>query len=198
MLRKFFPTVFTMLCVLLLAIGSGCGKAQEPQKLSLDKGKKTLVVFYSATGTTEKIAGYITEALNADVLRLEPKEPYTGNDLNYRNRSSRVCKEHDDESLRRVALVKNTVDNWNDYGTVFVGYPIWWGIAAWPVNDFIQSNDFTGKTVIPFSTSISSGFGRSGELLSKLAGTGNWAQGENFFYGSPKDEITAWLKAMGF
>lgn len=84
---------------------------------------------------------------------------------------SRVCREHADESLREVALTAAAVENWEEYGTVFIGYPIWWGIAAWPVDGFVTGNDFTGKTVIPFCTSASSPLGQSGELLAKLAGT---------------------------
>lgn len=87
---------------------------------------------------------------------------------------SRVCREHADESLREVALTAAAVENWEEYGTVFIGYPIWWGIAAWPVDGFVTGNDFTGKTVIPFCTSASSPLGQSGELLAKLAGTGDW------------------------
>lgn len=84
-----------------------------------------------------------------------------------------VCPwSHENESERVVELVSATVDNWNEYDTVFVGYPIWWGIAAWPVNEFIETNDFAGKTVIPFCTSASSDLGESGELLAEMAGTG--------------------------
>ena len=130
------------------------------------------MVYYSATGSTEAVAGYIADALGADTFEIIPAEPYTSEDLNWTNADSRVSREHDDESLRDVPLTTATVENWADYDTVFIGYPIWWGIAAWPVNDFIQSNDFSGKTVMPFCTSTSSGLGQSAELLEELAGTG--------------------------
>ena len=106
-----------------------------------------------------------------------PEAPYTSADLNWTDSSSRVNAEHNDPSKQDVKLAKNTVDNWTDYDTVFIGYPIWWGIAAWPVNDFVKNNDFTGKTVIPFCTSTSSGLGQSGTLLAEMANGGNWQEG---------------------
>lgn len=132
---------------------------------------KTLVVYFSATGNTESAANYIAQATDGDLFELEPAEPYTDEDLNYNNDDSRVSREHEDESLRDVELVADTVENWDEYDTVFIGYPIWWGIAAWPVDSFVKANDFTGKTVIPFATSASSDLGQSGELLAELAGT---------------------------
>lgn len=131
---------------------------------------KTLVVYFSATGNTESAANYIAQATGGDLFELEPAEPYTDEDLNYNNDDSRVSREHEDESLRDVELVADTVENWDEYDTVFIGYPIWWGIAAWPVDNFVEANDFTGKTVIPFATSASSDLGQSGELLAELAG----------------------------
>ena len=139
---------------------------------------KTLVVYFSATGNTKSAANYIAQATGGDLFELEPAEPYTDEDLNYNNDDSRVSREHEDESLRDVELVADTVENWDEYDTVFIGYPIWWGIAAWPVDSFVKANDFTGKTVIPFATSASSDLGQSGELLAELAGTGDW-QGDS-------------------
>lgn len=160
-------------------------------------GGKVLVVYYSATGSTQRVAGYIADALGADQFELVPAQPYTSDDLRWTDPESRVSREHDDESLRDVELTANTVDNWADYDTVFVGYPIWWGIAAWPVNDFIQNNDFTGKTVIPFCTSASSGLGQSGELLAEMAGTGDWQTGQRFSSGVSQDDVAAWASGLG-
>ncbi|MDO4582192.1 MAG: flavodoxin, partial [Bacillota bacterium] len=98
---------------------------------------------------------------------------------------------------RNVELVANTVDNWDSYDTIFIGYPIWWGIAAWPVNTFVTGNDFTGKTVIPFCTSGSSGFGESGALLEEMAGTGTWLQGDNFRSSTSDDTLREWLVGLG-
>ena len=135
-------------------------------------GSKTLVVFYSATGSTRNVAQEIAKEIGADTFEITPVQAYTNDDLNWQNNNSRVSKEHNNESLRDVALTKITPDNWASYDTVLIGYPIWWYIAAWPVNNFVKGNDFTGKTVIPFCTSASSGIGDSGNLLQKMAGTG--------------------------
>lgn len=124
-------------------------------------------------------------------------DPYTDEDLDWTNDNSRVTVEHDNEDQRDVELVADTVDNWDSYDTVFVGYPIWWGIAAWPVDGFIEANDFTGKTVIPFCTSSSSDIGDSGQLLADMAGTGNWLEGQRFSSGVSQDEVDRWVESLG-
>lgn len=158
---------------------------------------KALVVYYSATGTTERVAQLIADAIGADLFEVEPAEPYTTADLNYSDKNSRVSREHDDESLRDVALVSAEVPDWDSYDTVFIGYPIWWGGAAWPMNGFVTANDFTGKTVIPFATAASSGMGDSGTDLAKLAGTGDWLDGQRFFSSTTADDIQNWLDTLG-
>ena len=157
---------------------------------------KTLVVYYSATGNTENVAGYIAAATDADIFVLEPVEPYTSDDLDWTNADSRVSREHDNEDERNVELVATTVDDWDSYDTVFIGYPIWWHIAAWPVNGFVEANDFTGKTVIPFCTSSSSGLEESGELLAEAAGTGNWLEGERFSSGASEETVQEWVAGL--
>lgn len=159
-------------------------------------GSKTLVVFYSATGSTRNVAQEIAKEIGADTFEITPVQAYTNDDLNWQNNNSRVSKEHNNESLRDVALTKITPDNWASYDTVLIGYPIWWYIAAWPVNNFVKGNDFTGKTVIPFCTSASSGIGDSGNLLQKMAGTGNWKAGQRFSYGASESEISKWVKSL--
>ena len=159
-------------------------------------GGKTLVVYYSATNNTEAIAGYIAEATGGDLFDITPTEPYTSDDLDWTDRDSRVSKEHDDESLRNVELTTTTVENWDEYDTVFIGYPIWWGIAAWPTDTFVKANDFTGKTVIPFCTSSSSGLGQSGELLRDEAGTGNWLEGQRFQSRASEDTVKEWVAGL--
>ena len=158
---------------------------------------KALVVYYSATGTTKRVAQLIADAIGADLFEVEPAEPYTTADLNYSDKNSRVSREHDDESLRDVALVSAEVPDWDSYDTVFIGYPIWWGGAAWPMNGFMTANDFTGKTVIPFATAASSGMGDSGTDLAKLAGTGDWLDGQRFFSSTTADDIQSWLDTLG-
>lgn len=158
---------------------------------------RTLVVYYSATGTTESVAQTIADTVGADLFEVVPAQPYTSDDLNWSNNDSRVSREHNDESLRTVELTTTAVDGWEDYDTVFVGYPIWWGIAAWPLSSFVAANDFTGKTVIPFCTSASSGLGQSGDLLAELAGTGTWLDGQRFSRGSKESDITSWVNGLG-
>ena len=156
-----------------------------------------LIAYYSATGNTEEVANVIADATGGDLFELEPVEPYTDDDLNWTDDNSRVSQEHEDESLRDVELVSATPENWDSYDTVFIGYPIWWGIAAWPVDSFVESNDFTGKTVIPFATSASSGMGESGQLLEEMAGTGDWQEGQRFRSGADEADVQEWVNGLG-
>lgn len=158
---------------------------------------KTLVVYYSASGNTERVAKDIAEAAGADLFEIVPTEVYTNDDLDWTNPDSRVSREHDDESLRDVPLTTTEVPDWDFYDTVFIGYPIWWGIAAWPVDTFVKNNDFTGKAVIPFATSSSSGMGQSGSLLADMAGTGEWQEGQRFSSGVSGDDVQSWVNGLG-
>ena len=160
------------------------------------EGSNTLVVYFSAQGHTEEVAQKIANNLGADIFEIVPVEEYTSEDLNWTDNNSRVTREHEDESLRNIELVSTTVDNWEEYDTVLIGYPIWWGIAAWPVNTFVEANDFTGKTVIPFCTSSSSGLGQSGELLAEEAGTGNWLEGQRFRLNPSDSDINEWTDSL--
>lgn len=157
---------------------------------------KTLVVYFSATGTTEGVAQAIADTVGADLFEVVPSDPYTSDDLNWTNNDSRVSREHNDEGLRAVALESTDVDGWDDYGTVFIGYPIWWGIAAWPMSSFVAVNDFTGKTVIPFCTSTSSGIGQSGKLLAELADAGTWLDGYRFSSSTTANDIAALAESL--
>lgn len=154
---------------------------------------KSLVVYFSAQGHTKAVAEEIANQLNADVFEITPKEEYTSDDLDWTDDNSRVVKEHEDESLQKVELTTTEVPDWDSYDTVFIGYPIWWGVAAWPVNTFVSMNDFTGKTVIPFCTSTSSGIGESDKLLSQVSNTGNWLEGQRFSSYPSDSEIRDWL-----
>lgn len=179
------------------ASASGSGSAAAASSTAKPSGRKALVVYYSASGNTERVAKDIAKAADADTMKLEPVKAYSSKDLDYRDEDSRVVKEHDDESLRDVELKKVKPDNWDQYDTVFIGYPIWWGIAAWPVNGFVKGNDFSGKTVIPFCTSASSPIGDSGRLLEEMAGgKGNWQEGKRFASGASADEVASWAKSV--
>ena len=171
-------------------------EGQETESSGTADGN-VLVVYYSATGNTEGVANTIADITGGDLFELEPVEPYTDEDLNYSDENSRVSREHEDESLRNVELTSTTVDNWDSYDTVFIGYPIWWGEAAWPVDSFVENNDFTGKTVIPFATSASSGMGESGQLLADMAGTGDWQEGMRFRSGADEADVQEWVNGLG-
>ncbi len=159
---------------------------------------KILVAYFSATNNTERVAGYIAEITGGTLFELVPVNPYTSGDLNYNSSTSRVSREHNDETLRDIELTKVTPENWDSYETIFIGYPIWWGIAAWPVNNFVKRNDFTGKTVIPFATSMSSSMGNSSSVLKEMAGTGNWLNGQRFYSGATESAVKDWLNELNF
>ncbi len=175
---------------------ASAGEAKNEEENEGGTAGKTLVVYYSASGNTENIANYIAAATGGELFQLEPAEPYTDGDLDWTNENSRVSREHDNEAERAVELKSTEVSGWDSYDTVFIGYPIWWGIAAWPVNGFVEANDFTGKTVIPFCTSSTSGLGESGKLLSELAGTGDWQEGERFQSRASEDDVKAWVNGL--
>lgn len=159
-------------------------------------GSKVLVVYYSATGNTKSVAEKIAAQTNGELFELKPVEEYTEEDLDYNDSESRVCKEHDDENLQDVELTEVTPEGFDSAEVVFLGYPVWWGSAAWPVNNFVKDNDFTGKTVIPFCTSASSGIGDSGNLLEEMAGTGEWKEGQRFSSNASDKEVQEWLDSL--
>ncbi len=157
-----------------------------------------LVVYYSAQTHTAAVADAIVDELNADVFVIEPVEVYTEDDLNWRDAESRVSKEHEDTSLRNIELVTTEVENWDSYDTVFIGYPIWWGDYSWVMTQFVENNDFNGKTVIPFCTSASSGMGNSGTNLANLAGSGNWLEGTRFSQNESLDQVRDWVSTLEY
>ena len=155
-----------------------------------------LVAYFSATGNTERVNNAIAEATGGDLFEITPAAPYTDDDLNWTDENSRVVQEYENPEERDVELTAYTPDNWADYDVVYIGYPIWWGIAAWPVDGFVEANDFTGKTVVPFCTSSSSGLGESGQLLADLAGTGTWLEGQRFRSGASQEDVNAWVESL--
>ncbi|MGN0992752.1 MAG: flavodoxin [Bacilli bacterium] len=177
--KKLVIGIVIILCIigipLFSVLNSKNMNNQGPKELG-----KVLVVYFSAQGHTKTVAEKIARNLNADIFEIIPKQNYTSEDLDWTNDNSRVSKEHNDESLRNIDLINTKVEKWDSYDTILIGYPIWWGIAAWPVNNFIKDNDFNGKTIIPFCTSASSDIGDSGKNLEKLAGSGNWLEGYRF------------------
>lgn len=166
---------------------------EENKNNSNSTNKKILVVYYSAQNHTENVAKKIASNLNADIFEIEPKDVYTSDDLDWTNDKSRVSKEHDDESLRNVAVKTTKVENFDSYDTILIGYPVWFGVAAWPVNTFVKANNFNGKTVIPFCTSASSHIGNSGNLLENVAGSGNWLSGQRFSSNPSDNDIKSFI-----
>lgn len=160
-------------------------------------GKKILVAYFSATGSTKAVAETAAQALDADLYELNPVQSYTDSDLNYRDETSRVSKEHNDPN-RHTELSNPTPPNFASYDVVLIGAPMWWHEAAWPVNDFLTKNDFTGKTVVPFVTSYSDPLGDSGKKMEAIAGTGKWQEGMRFMGRGSKDEIESWAKGLKF
>ncbi len=156
----------------------------------------TLVVYFSATGNTGRAAQAIADARGADMFAITPSQPYTDADLNWRDESSRVCAEHDDPAGRHVQLEQAQIPGLDAYGTVFFGYPTWWQQASWVVDDVAVENDFTGKTVIPFTTSSSSPLGDSASNLAALAGTGDWREGMRFPSSVSAEDVAAWLDGL--
>lgn len=155
--------------------------------------QKTLVVYFSAGGNTARAANLIAQNLGLNAVELKPAHPYTNADLNYNDPKSRVSLEHGDPSLRSVPLINAKIKGWESYDVVFVGYPIWWYDAGWPIFEFIKNNDFGGKKVIPFCTVYSSGLGSSDKNLAKMAGSGEWLAGKCFGERPSEKEIKEWL-----
>ena len=167
------------------------GEPEDPE------GSRVLVAYFSATGNTEAVAGYIAQATGGDLFEITPADPYTSDDLNWTDENSRVVHEYENPDERDTELAADTPDGWEDYDVVFLGYPIWWYDAAWPVDGFVEANDFTGKTVIPFCTSSSSGLGESGSRLAELAGAGDWLEGQRFPSSASQADVEAWVDGLG-
>lgn len=155
-------------------------------------GGAVLVAYYSAQGHTRAVAETIASELGASIFVIEPADPFSQDDLDWRDTSSRVVTEYENPDQRTTRLAANAPADFAGYGTVFVGYPIWWQSASWAMTDFARQNDFTGKTVIPFCTSTSSPLGSSGTELAQLAGTGTWQEGMRFAENADAEEVAQW------
>ena len=154
-------------------------------------GGKTLVVYFSATGTTKGVAEKIASVTNADTYEILAAQTYTEADLNWNDKNSRTTKEQNDKSVRpEIGSDKVNLDG---YSTIFIGYPIWWGEEPRIMDTFVESYDFSGKTMIPFCTSGGSGIGSSGTNLADNAESGNWLEGERL---SSSSDIEGWVKGL--
>ena len=166
----------------------------ESSETAADGSNSILVAYFSATGTTRSLAEYAADILNADLYEIVPEEPYTSADLDYGNSNSRTTQEQNDPSARPA--ISETVENMEQYGTVLLGYPIWHGQAPRIISTFLESYDFTDKTIVPFCTSHSSGIGSSDDNLYSLAPNADWMDGTRFAAGTTREEISAWLDTL--
>ena len=155
----------------------------------------TVVVYFSATNTTEGVAQKIADYTGADMFELQPKIPYTSDDLDWTDGDSRVNAEHND-SNRHVELETINVPDWDSYDTVYIGAPIWWQEFSWVIDDFVENTDFTGKTVVPFCTSMSSGLGDSAKHLAEKTTTGTWLDGMRFGTSATDAQVQNWIDSL--
>ncbi len=155
-----------------------------------DVSTKTLVVYFSCTGTTELVAEYITEILGADNYQIVPEDPYTEADLAYYT-NGRADQEQNDPDVRPA--ISGGLENMDEYGTIFLGYPIWHGQAPRIISTFLESYDFSGKMIVPFCTSHSSGIGSSADNLHNLADKAKWVNGRRFETGTFRSTIEEWI-----
>ncbi len=158
-------------------------------------GKDTLVVYFSATGTTKAVAEKIAAITDADLYEIRAAQPYTSADLNWHDNSSRTTKEQNDKNVRPE--IGSEAVSLAGYTTIYIGYPIWWGEEPRILDTFVESYHFDGITLIPFCTSSSSGIGRSGRNLAENAGSGSWLDGKRFGAGASESELRDWIGSLG-
>ncbi|MBR2183012.1 MAG: flavodoxin [Acidaminococcaceae bacterium] len=151
---------------------------------------KTLVAYFSASGTTANVAKTMSEAIGADLFEIKPETPYTSADLNWQNKNSRSSVEMNDRSSRPAIGVK--VADMSQYNVVFVGFPVWWYREPSIIDTFMESYDFTGKTVIPFATSGGSGLGDAPANMQKLAKGAKVLNGKRFSSSASASELKTW------
>ncbi len=165
----------------------------EPNNES--EGSKILVAYFSATNNTEGVAQKLADGLGADLYEITPEQPYTDEDLDYGNSGSRSSVEMNDPSARPA--ISGSVENMEQYDVVFIGYPIWWGEAPRIISTFIESYDFSGKTLVAFCTSASSGFGNSDSALRSAASGATWLKGQRFSAGASAADVMKWANGLG-
>lgn len=167
----------------------------EGTKASDVQESKVLVAYFSATNTTEGVAEHIANGLHADLYEIVPKDPYTDADLNYNDNNSRTTIEMNDPDARPA--ISGSVENMEQYDTVFIGYPIWWGEAPKIISTFMESYDFSGKTIVPFCTSGGSGIGSSATNLEQLTSSAQWLSGRRLNGSDSQDTVMEWVNSLG-
>ena len=171
---------------------SAATESETPENDAAEQ--KILVAYFSATGTTEDVAEQIAEGLSCDLYEITPQDPYTDADLNYSDTSSRTTSEMNDENARPA--ISGSVSDMAQYDVVFLGYPIWWGEAPRIINTFLESYDFSGKTIVPFCTSGSSGISSSVSALKPLASGATWLEGRRFGGGVSDETVMEWVRSL--
>lgn len=153
---------------------------------------KKLVAYFSATGTTKRVAERLAKAAGADLFEIVPAEPYTSADLDWLNKKSRNVLERDDEASRPAIVGK--VKNMADYDTIYLGFPIWWYIAPRIIYTFVESYNLAGKKIVPFATSGGSGMGRTVDDLQRICPEANWQPGK-VLNGFSDSKLEDWAKS---
>lgn len=204
---KYKRLIALLMAVLMMLAFAACGnndqsadvqstaQQEETPENTNTTSADTLVVYFSATGNTKEVAEKISEAAGTDIYEIVPAVPYSGEDLDYGDDTSRATSEQNDPDSR-PEIGGEDIDLSN-YSTVFIGYPIWFGQAPRIMDTFVESHDFDGKKVIPFCTSGSSDIGQTGDSLAEKAGKGDWQTGKRFAGGASEDEVRSWVESLG-
>lgn len=156
---------------------------------------KSLVAYFSASGVTKRVAEKLATVVKGDIYEITPKNPYTSADLDWMDKNSRSSIEMKDHSSRPA--ISGTVENMEEYDTIYVGFPIWWYIAPTIINTFLESYDFSGKTIIPFATSGGSGMGNTlNELKPSCSNSTKWCEGKRFSSSVSENELADWVNGL--
>ena len=193
--NKVIMTILAAVMAIVAVIGIRLKSNENKVNQDVLSGK-TLVVYFSAQNHTKNLAEQIAKKFDADIFEIVPQEKYTDDDLNCNDKNSRVSKEHEDEARRHVLLEKVVPDNFDSYENVIIAYPIWWGIAAYPVSSFVIGNTFDNKNIYPVCTSASSGLGDSAKNLKSISSGGTWREGYRFSEDATSSDIDIWLKTI--
>lgn len=199
-MKKIKILVLFVLLTIISACSTGNNKLSDTnnkQDSSKDnKSAKTLVVYYSQTGSTKKLAEFIAKETKGDLFEIKPAQAYSSADIDWTDENSRVVKEYNNMPNIEVKLENTNVSNFESYDKVFIGAPIWWGELSWVVDDFVKSNDFKGKKLVAFSTSQSSGNSESGKRLEGYTKDVQWLKGERFSSNFNEDDVKKWLETL--
>ena len=171
------------------------GNTETAENTANTDGSHILVAYFSATHTTEGVAEKLADGLGADLYQIIPEEPYTDADLNYNDNNSRTTLEMNDPTVRPA--ISGSVEDMEQYDTIFIGYPIWWGDAPRIVSTFMESYDFSGKTIVPFCTSGGSGLGSSASNLEQLTSGATWLEGKRLSAGASEETLVEWANGLG-